>query len=308
MLNKTTNTFNQLEKLHFDTKHYALIDSGGTCGFQSNEENIIPGTISKLKPPVSIKMGTCTTKAHKMGIRLFCQPSTKEEQTIHCFAHLMLIVEDFDKKLIIISVPRLKLQQMQVHDPSLNFSPYLYSDLTNAEFVPQDHKNLHKDSNYMLIARAKSGLMYLPHWNYEDKLRDRYVDMTTGSSLDIAGAISKISSITPQHLATRLKSNFTSHSLINQLSGVGASLSHLDSILESLFYVNMPTRESEGLESLYNLFVKEAASKCMNNRNLGILMGKILEEMDSQQFHLADISEDIRVSKRKTARIPSRSN
>jgi hypothetical protein len=170
MLNQTskTNTFNQQENIHFDTQHFALIDSGGTCGFQSNEENIIPGTISKLKPPVRIKMGTCTTKVHKMGIRLFCQPSTKEENIIHCFAHLMLIVEEFDKKLIIVSVPRLKLQHMQVHDPPLQLSPYIYSDSTNAKFVPQDHNNLHNDSKYMLLARAKSGFMYLPHWNYED--------------------------------------------------------------------------------------------------------------------------------------------
>jgi hypothetical protein len=132
--------------------------------------------------------------------------------------------------------------------------------------------------------------------------------MTTGSLLDIAEAISKISKTTPQHLATRLKSNFTSHSLINQLSGVGASLSHLGNILDSLFYVNISKNEPEDFENVYNVFVKEAASKCMDKRNLGILMGKILEEIDTQQLHLVDISEDIRVSKRKAARIPSRSN
>ena len=37
-----TETFERKYRTHFKTKLFALVDSGGTCGFQSNEENIIP--------------------------------------------------------------------------------------------------------------------------------------------------------------------------------------------------------------------------------------------------------------------------
>jgi hypothetical protein len=298
-------TFEQKQQIHFNTNLFALVDSGGTCGFQSNEEHIIPGTVCKLEPPVRIKMGTCTSQAHKMGIRIFCQPSTKDKETLQCFAHLMLIVENFDSKLTILSVPRLKLQHMQLHDPPLKFSPYVYSNSPDLKYVPQDHNDL-EINMYMLLTRSKNGLMFLPYWNYEEK--SKYVDMTTGVLFNTAEAISKITQTSPRHLATRLNSNFTSYALTNELSGISATIGHFSNIVESLFYVNTSDKELKDFENTYYVFIKEAAGKCMGNKSLNNLIGKMLEEIDTQQCNITDITSSIRVSKRKSAQTPSQTS
>ena len=177
-------------KMHFKADKLVLADNGGTSGFQSGLEGIIPTTIRSLEPPIRVKMGTASSYAKRVGIRPFCQPSVRNNKEQLSFLQIMLIVDNFDPKLIIVSVPRLKEQGLHLHDPPLPNIPYLYR-CNELESIPHDFSKLPENNRFMLMNRASNGLLFLPIVKYNEDTPHVYTDQSTNEVLCLKEAIKK---------------------------------------------------------------------------------------------------------------------